>query len=89
MKVEIREAITTSEIKKFVRFPHKLYKKCKQYVPVLDKDEIRSLTASPSLSYCKLRLWLAYSDHNKIVGRIAGIYNPRANEYHNNKRIRF
>ena len=89
MKVEIREAVTTSEIKKFVRFPHKLYKNCKQYVPVLDKDEIRSLTESPSLRYCKLRLWLAYSDHNRIVGRIAGIYNPRANEYHNNKRIRF
>jgi len=89
MKVEIREAVKSSDIKKFVRFPHKLYKDCKQYVPVIDNSEIQSLTKSPSLEYCSIKLWLAYSEKGEIIGRIAGITNPKANEYQNYSRIRF
>ncbi len=89
MQIEIREAKTSSQIKKFVRFPHKLYKDSKQYVPVLDSDEIETLTNSPSLEYCRIKMWLAYSLDNKIVGRIAGILNPRANDFQQYKRVRF
>jgi hypothetical protein len=89
MKVEIREAVTDAQIRAFVRFPHNLYKNCKQYVPVFDNGEIHSLTKSPSLEYCQIKLWLAYSERNEIIGRIAGIYNPKANEYQSNKRVRF
>jgi len=88
MKVEIREASTSSDIRKFVRFPHKLYKNCKEYVPVFDAGEISSLTKSPSLEFCTIKLWLAWSD-GCIVGRIAGIHNPKANEYQGYTRIRF
>ncbi|OFY38611.1 MAG: hypothetical protein A2X18_00230 [Bacteroidetes bacterium GWF2_40_14] len=89
MQIEIREVITSSEIKKFIRFPHKLYKENKQYVPVLDSDEFSVLTKSPSLEYCKIRMWLAWSKDNKIVGRVAGIINPRADEFQHYQRIRF
>ncbi len=89
MQIEIREVLTSSEIKKFIRFPHKLYKENKQYVPVLDSDEFSVLTKSPSLEYCKIRMWMAWSEENKIVGRVAGIINPRADEYQHYQRIRF
>ncbi len=89
MGFKIREVITSAEIKRFIKFPHKLYKSNKQYVPVLDSDEFKALTASPSLEYCKIKMWVALSDKNEIVGRIAGIYNPRSNDIHNEKRVRF
>jgi GNAT superfamily N-acetyltransferase len=89
MGFSVKEVVTPSEIKKFIKFPHKLYKSSEQYVPVLDSDEYKVLTASPSLEYCKLKMWVAVSDNGEIVGRIAGIYNPRSNDFHNEKRVRF
>jgi len=89
MGFKIKEISTSANIKKFIKFPHRLYRSNKQYVPVLDADEYKMLTASPSLEYCKIKMWLAFSDGDEIVGRIAGIYNPRSNEVHNEKRIRF
>lgn len=89
MHFTIKEVKTSKEIKEFVKFPHKLYKSSKYYVPVLDSDEIRVLTNSPSLEYSKIRMWLALAESGEIVGRIAGIYNPRSNEFHNEKRVRF
>ena len=85
----IKEISKSSDIKKFIKFPHKLYKSCKLYVPSLDAEEFTALTKSPSLEYCIIRYWLAYSDKGEIIGRIAGILNPRSNEFHNEKRIRF
>lgn len=89
MHFTIKEISTSKEIKKFIKFPHKLYKSSPQYVPVIDSDEFKTLTKSPSLEYCKIKMWLALDNDSEILGRIAGIYNPRANEYHNCKRIRF
>ena len=89
MQINIREVQTSREIKQFIRFPHKLYKGSKQYVPVLDSDELSVLTKSPSLDYCKIKMWLAYSEKKKIIGRIAGILNPRADEFQQYKRVRF
>ena len=89
MKITVKEITSKSDIKKFVRFPHKLYKGSKQYVPSLDIDEIASLTKSPSLEYCKIKLWLATDEKNEVAGRIAGIYNPRSNEFHSERRVRF
>ena len=85
----VREISKRADIKKFIKFPHRLYKSNKQYVPQLDSDEFEIVTKSPSLEYCQIRLWMAYSESGEIVGRIAGIYNPRSNEYHNERRIRF
>lgn len=89
MGFKIKEVVTSAEIKKFIKFPHKLYSSNKQYVPVLDSDEFKVLTSSPSLEYCKIKMWVAVSQEGEIVGRIAGIYNPRSNEVHNEKRVRF
>ena len=89
MGFTIKEIRSSKEIKKFIKFPHKLYKSNKQYVPVIDSDEFSVLTQSPSLEYCSLRMWVALDESGEIIGRIAGILNPRSNEFHNQKRIRF
>ncbi len=89
MGFAIKEIRSSKEIKKFIKFPHKLYKSNKQYVPVIDSDEFSVLTQSPSLEYCSLRMWVALDESGEIIGRIAGILNPRSNEFHNQKRIRF
>lgn len=88
MEIQIREVINKSELRRFVDFPSSLYKGNRYFVPALRVDEVQSLSKSPSLAYCSMKLWLAYSN-NKIVGRIAGIVNPRANELYNQAHVRF
>ncbi len=89
MQLEIREVKSSSDLKKFIGFPHKLYKGNAQYVPQLDSQERKILIDSPSLEYCKIKMWLAFDSSNDVVGRIAAIHNPRANEFHSYKRLRF
>lgn len=84
----IKEVSTPKELSHFIRFPRLLYAKCEHYVPVLDEDERRTLTQHPALSFCDLRLWLAYQN-DQIVGRIAGIINHKCNSLKQQRRIRF
>ncbi len=90
MIVEIKEVISKSELKKFIRFPYSLYKKHPYWVPALDMDEKNSLSKSknPAFEFCDAKYWLAYRD-GQIVGRIAGIINKRANECWKENRVRF
>ena len=85
---KVLEVKNSAELRSFVVFPDMLYKGCKQYVPALHSDQVRTLTKSASLEYCKRRMWLAY-DGRKVVGRICAIINPRYNERYGTKRIRF
>lgn len=85
----IKEIESRRDVLKFVKFTHKLYKHCPQYVPSLILDEMDTLLKSPCLEYCKRKMWLAYNEKGQIVGRVAGIINPRANELYGYKRVRF
>lgn len=78
MTVEIKEVKTNKDLKKFVLFPHSLYKKNKFWVPPLIKNEISTLRPdkNPAFEYCDAKYWLAFRN-NKIVGRIGGIYNKK------------
>ncbi len=89
MQFTVKEVKSSSDLKRFIRFPHKLYSSSKQYVPQLDTEEKSVLTKSPSLEYCTIKLWIAVYENGEIAGRIAGIHNPRANEEHGTRRIRF
>lgn len=89
MKVIVKEVSNKGELKSFYQFPNKLYKKCKVYVPSLDRDQLTTLTKDPALNYCKRRLWLAYNESGKVVGRIQGVINPHYNDYYEKKCIRF
>jgi len=88
MSVLIKEVLNKQDLRRFVDFPQKLYKGNKCYVPALRIDEMQTLQNSPSLAYCKLKMWLAL-DGKKVTGRIAGIINPRANAHFEQRRIRF
>ncbi|MCQ2269954.1 MAG: N-acetyltransferase [Bacteroidales bacterium] len=86
--MEIKEVKTSKEIREFIRFPKKLYRHCPYYVPPLDQGEYNILTKHPALSFCELKMWLAYQD-GIVVGRIAGVINRKCNEIKQQLRIRF
>lgn len=90
MALEIKEITDKRDLKKFIKFPFKLYKNCKYWVPPLIIDELKVLSSkkNPAFDFCDVKLFLAY-DNNNIVGRIAGIINHRFIEKWKKKVIRF
>jgi GNAT superfamily N-acetyltransferase len=89
MAVQIKEVLSRRDLRRFVRFPYKLYANNLYWVPPLRMDELNTLDKkSAGHDYCETRYWLAYQNQ-KIVGRIAGIINHKANEKWNEKHIRF
>ena len=90
MSVVIKEVQTKKDLKKWVRFPNKLYKDMPNFVPFLESDEINTFTKEKNAAYdfCETKLFLAYIE-NKIVGRIAGLINHAYNKKWNKNAIRF
>ena len=90
MIIEIREAVTKSDLQKFVKFPFTLYKDNKYWVPPIINDEVKSLMPeyNPAFENCKAKFWLAFKE-NKIVGRIGAIINESFNEKSGEKNGRF
>ena len=88
--MQIVEINSKSDIKKFAKFPLKLYKGNEYYVPPLLMDEINTFLPekNPAFEYCRAKFWLAIKD-GKIAGRIAGIINDRYIEKWKNKYARF
>jgi ribosomal protein S18 acetylase RimI-like enzyme len=78
MAIQIKEVQTRRDLRAFIRFPLTLYRDNPYYVPALFPDELNTLRRdrNPAFDFCEARYWLAYRG-NEIVGRIAGIYNPR------------
>ena len=89
MPITIREVTTDKQFRQFYKFQNRLYRKCRYYVPTLDMDQKHSLKEDPALLYSKRKLFLAYNDKGKVVGRVQGIINPRYNDYYGLKRVRF
>ena len=78
--VVIKEVNGRCQLRKFIKFPNKLFKNVPTYIPPLMSDELGLLTKkNPSLDHCDLKMWLAYRN-NEIVGRVAGIINYSVNE---------
>lgn len=90
MSVTIKEVNSKKELKKFINFNKEMFKKCPQWVPSLDFDEMNTLNkkTNPAFDFCRAKYWLAYDD-GRIVGRIAGIINDRYIEKWGNKYARF
>lgn len=81
MEVLIKEIMGRKELKEFISFPMRLYKKNKFYVPSLILAELDTLSfKNPAFEFCEAKYWLAYNNKNIIVGRIAGIINHNYNE---------
>ena len=82
MSIQIKQVKTPSDLKKFIMFPHKLYKDSPYWVPPIFIDERDTLNAkkNPAFKHASAEYWLAYKDE-EIVGRIAGILiNAEVNE---------
>lgn len=90
MSVQIKEVLTKKDLKKWVDFPNKMYKKEEKFVPFLFSDEMSTFTVgkNPAYDFCETKLFLAYRE-NKIVGRIAGLINHAANKKWGENKIRF
>ncbi|HBM14823.1 MAG TPA: hypothetical protein DD381_00505 [Lentisphaeria bacterium] len=88
--LQIREITSDKELDIFVNFPLELYKDNEYFVPPILSDEIKTLRKdkNPSFEFCEARYWMAYKD-GKIVGRIAGILNSKANEAWKQNNLRF
>ena len=90
MSIEIREVLNKSQLKKFVAFPNKMYKKEKAFVPFLFGDEMDTFNKAknPAYEFCQTKLFLCYKD-GKLVGRIAGLINHAANKKWKTNAIRY
>lgn len=90
MAVEIREVNNKKDLKKFIWFGINLYKNCEFASPPLAMDDLLNLTKgkNPALEFCETCYFIAYKN-GKIVGRIACIINPVANQTWNEKQARF
>ena len=90
MSIIIKEVTDKATLKKFVVFNINLYKGNPYHVPALIEDELMTLDKdkNPAFEFCEAVYYLAYKD-NKIVGRIAGIINHKANEIWKQKYVRF
>ena len=89
-EIIIKEVKTKSELRRFVQFGIELYEGNPYYCPPIFFDEVNTFDpeSNPALEVCDLILYMAYRN-GKIVGRIAGIINHRANEAWGVKKCRF
>ncbi|MEE9307580.1 MAG: GNAT family N-acetyltransferase [Spirochaetia bacterium] len=90
MSLTIHEVQTRKDLGRFIKFPFKVYKKNKYWVPPLLMDEWNTLEAkkNPAFKHCRVKYFLADKD-GELVGRIAGIINDRYVEKWGNKHCRF
>jgi len=90
MAVEIREISKPADLRKFIRFPHKVHKGDKAWVPALDFDEMNNLRKdkNPAFEHCQAKYLLAYKD-GEIAGRVAAIYNKLHIDTWNQRYLRF
>ena len=88
--IKVVEATTKKDLKKFVNFPFKLYKNCKQWVPPIIKDELETLDKqkNPVFNNAEAKFFLAYKN-NTIVGRVAAIINWVEVNEQQKKKVRF
>lgn len=80
----VAEVSSKKELKAFIDFPHDLYRDDKNYVPELFIAQRDLLTPGkhPFHDHSSVQPFLAY-DGNKVVGRIAAVFNNNHNSFNN------
>ena len=88
--VIIKEVKTRRELVAFMDYPNKLYKGNPYYVPDMLDSQINDMLPdkNPAYEYCEAVAYLAYRD-GKIVGRIVGIINDKANQKFGRRAVNF
>lgn len=90
LPILLKEVTSKAEIKKFVKFPFRLYKDNLYWIPPIIKEEMENFDPkkNPVLEYSDAHLFLAYSG-KKIVGRIAILLNSFEIQKQGIKKVRF
>ena len=90
MAIEIKTVTTRKELKTFVRFANRMYKRNKYYVPCMPMDDMKTLDKNynAAFEFCEAEYYLAYKD-GQLVGRVAAILNHKANKAWNVNQVRF
>ena len=90
-EIRIIPVTTKKGLKTFIQFHYDLYRDHKFAIPFLRFDEMNTLDPkkNPAFEFCEAQYFLAVDSEARIVGRIAGIINHRANEEWNKKQVRF
>ncbi len=88
--ITIKNVITKSELKQFVKFPFSLYKDNPYWVPPIINDELAGFdkTKNPAFKNAEAHFFLAYKN-NTIVGRIVAIINWTEVNQQGLKKMRF
>ena len=84
----VKKVSTSRDIKEFIEFPLRLYKKCPGFVPPLYSDEKKLLKSGGCSDTAESVFFLAEED-GKTVGRIQGIIQKQYNEIHHTSEARF
>lgn len=89
-EIIVKEVTSKRDLRKFVQFGIDLYEGNPYYCPPIFFDEVNTFDPkkNPALEVCDHVVYMAYRD-GKIVGRIVGIVNHRANEAWGVKKCRF
>lgn len=90
MSVQVIEVKTSRDLNRFIEFNYDLYKNHPYAVPELymDLKGMFNPKKNPALRFCEAQPFIAVRD-GKVVGRIVGIINTRANETWDIKVARF
>ena len=88
--VKIRKVTNKRELDAFIQLHYDLYRGNAYDAPNLYTDEKHTLSKNKNAAFefCEAEYFLAYRE-GKVVGRIAGIINHRANEGWGKKVVRF
>ena len=88
--ISIKRVTNRKELEQFVQFYYDLYRGNDCAIPFLYSDEMGTLRKdkNPSFECCDAEYFMAFKD-GKMVGRVAGIINRRANERWDRKLVRF
>ncbi len=88
--ITLKEVLTKKDRKAFVKFPFKLNKNSKYWVPPIISEEVKTFdkNINPVFNDAEARLFLAYKN-KEIVGRIAAIINWLEVDGQGLKKMRF
>lgn len=88
--IEVKEISAKADLKKFVKFPFRLYKDNPYWVPPIISEELNAFdeNKNPAFQTAKARFFLAYKN-NQIAGRIAAIINETEVNEQQIRKMRF
>lgn len=90
MSTRIVPVESRADLKRFILFPHRLYRGNPFWVPPLIRDEMDTLSpvSNPAYEHAEARLYLARRN-GTVVGRVAAILSHAANRKYGTRNLRF